>query len=150
MTLKRLLVLFWAAYFTLTFLSNVTDAAKALEMLPASWPFASGNYAFLVQTTARYQAPAQVNAALFGGVILWEGLAAFQFWVAWATFPRWHLVRAAFTVGLMLWAAFIVADEICISYGVAATHWRLFTALLATLLAVELLPGDDKGSPPPP
>lgn len=150
MTLKRWLVLFWAAYFSLTFLTNVTDAAKALEVVPASWPFASGNYALIAETTGRYQAPAQVTAALFGGVILWEGVAALQFWVAWLTFPRRHLVRAAFLVGLMLWAAFILADEICIAYAVEATHWRLFTAMLVTLLAVELLPDDRPPADKPP
>lgn len=149
MTLKRLLVLFWAAYFSLTFLTNVTDAAKALEMVPTTWPFASGNYDAITQTTARYGAPAKVNAVLFGGVIVWEGLAAFQFWVAWVMFPRRHLVRAAFSVGLLLWAALLIADEVCIAYAVEATHWRLFTALLATLVAIELIPEDDEPDAPP-
>jgi hypothetical protein len=42
---------------------------------------------------------------------------------------------------LGLWAAFLVADEVFIAYAVEATHLRLLTAQLATLLAVELLPG---------
>jgi hypothetical protein len=41
---------------------------------------------------------------------------------------------------LLLWAAFILADEVFIAYAVAGTHWRLFIAQLTTLLAVELLP----------
>jgi hypothetical protein len=44
--------------------------------------------------------------------------------------------------GLTLWAAILEADEGCIDYTVATTHLRLFTAQLATLLAVELLPED--------
>jgi hypothetical protein len=51
---------------------------------------------------------------------------------------------AAFTAGLVLWLAFLVADELCIAYPVEGTHARLFTAQLATLLSVELLP--ERGS----
>lgn len=145
MTLKRALLLFWAAYFSLTLLTNVADAAKTLGVLGPSWRFASGNYVFLVDTTARYGTSEEVNAALFAGVIVWEGLAAVLFWLASSAFPRRRLLYAAFTVGLMLWAAFIVADEVSIAYAVEATHWRLFTALLGTLLVVELLP--DKREP---
>jgi hypothetical protein len=43
-------------------------------------------------------------------------------------------------VSLSLWAAFQVADVVFIAYGVEATHLRLFTAQLATLLVIELVP----------
>jgi hypothetical protein len=49
-------------------------------------------------------------------------------------------VYAAAAAGLFLWAGFIIADEVFIAYAVSATHWHLFIAQLATLLAVELLP----------
>jgi hypothetical protein len=53
---------------------------------------------------------------------------------------------AAFLTGLSLWAAFILADEVFIAYAVEGTHWRLFTAQLATLLAIEWLPeGEGRG-----
>ena len=45
--LKRLLLLFWAAYFTTVFATNLCDAAKAASILSDSWSFASGNYAFV-------------------------------------------------------------------------------------------------------
>jgi hypothetical protein len=44
---------------------------------------------------------------------------------------------------LLLWGAFLVADEVFIACVVAATQLRLFTAQLVTLLAIELLPEDD-------
>jgi hypothetical protein len=52
-------------------------------------------------------------------------------------------VYAAFTASLGLWMAFILADEFFIAYEVAgleATHVRLFTAQLASLLVLRLLP----------
>jgi hypothetical protein len=141
--LKRSLLLFWAVWFTVVFLSNAADAAKAAGLLSESWAFASGNYRFVSETTARYGTPPWVNGAMFAGVIIWEGLAAFLFWRAGWTFQGKSGRSArytAFTISLLLWAAFMVADEICIAYAVEGTHLRLFVAHLATLLVVELLP----------
>jgi hypothetical protein len=142
--LKRSLLAFWAVWLTVVFATNVLDGARALGWLEPSWAFASGNYRFLVETTARYGPPAWLNGLLFGGVIVWEGLATLLFWLACWRYRSGassrRLLYAAFTVGLLLWAAFLVADELCIAYAVEGTHWRLFTAQLATLLAIELLP----------
>jgi hypothetical protein len=137
--LKRGLLLFWVAWLSLVFATNVLDAARAIGLLPESWLFASGNYAFLCQTTARYNTPSWLNGMLFAGVICWQGLAVVLFLLAWWEY-RGRMLYPAFGVGLSLWAAFILADEVFIAYTVEATHWHLFIAQLATLLAVELLP----------
>src|SRR5262245_41918048 len=148
--LKRALLLFWSVWLTIVFATNVLDAGKAVGVLEEDWPLASGNYRFLVETTARYATPAWVNGLLFSGVICWEGTAALLFWLAWWRFQGRgkggsRLLYAAFTAGLILWGAFLIADEVFIAYPVSATHLRLFTAQLATLLAIELLPEE----PPP-
>jgi len=145
--LKRTLLLFWAVWLTLVFTTNLLDGCKALGLLGPSWAFASGNYRLLAQTTARYGTPAWLNGLLFLGVICWEGVAALLFWLAGVRFRGRGtggrgVLHAAFTAGLTLWAAFLVADEVFIAYPVEGTHLRLFTAQLATLLAVELLPED--------
>ncbi len=137
--LKRGLLVFWAAWLSLVLVTNLLDAAKATGLLRKTWRFASGNYAFLCQTTDRYHTPSWVNGVLFAGVICWEGLAAVLFWLACWNYQGRSLYPA-FAVGLSLWAAFLLADEIFIAYAVAGTHWMLFIAQLATLLAVELLP----------
>ncbi len=142
--LKRLLLLFWAAWLTVVFLSNLADAGKGLGLLGETWAFASGNWKLLQETTARYGAPAAVNAALFAGVILWEGAAAVLFWRAGRSFRgRSSALRAvyvAFTASLLLWGAFLLADEVLVAYPLEGTHLRLFVAHLVTLLAVDLLP----------
>lgn len=142
--LKRLLLFFWAAWLSVVFLSNAADAAKSLGWLRAEWAFSSGNFKLIQETTARYGTPDFVNAALFAGVILWEGLAAVLFWRAGVRFrgkqSRCTMWYAAFTTSLLLWGAFLVADEIFIAYSLESTHLRLFVAQLVTLLAVELLP----------
>ena len=68
--LKRLLLFFWAVWLSIVFLSNLTDAAKGLDLLGESWTFASGNWKLLQETTARYRIPVVVNALLFAGVLL--------------------------------------------------------------------------------
>jgi hypothetical protein len=143
--LKRALLAFWAVWFTVVLLTNVFDAGKALGVLGDGWTFASGNYRFLTETTARYGPPAWVNGVLFAGVIAWEGVATLLFWWACCNVRSRRAVYAAFTVGVLLWGAFLIADEVCITYPVAGTHLRLFIAQLVTLLAIELLPDD---SPP--
>jgi hypothetical protein len=151
--LKRGLLLFWAAWLSLVLVTNVLDGAKALGLLGGGWAFASGNYAFLCQTTARYGTPAWANAVLFAGVVAWEALAAGLSWRAlWAFRGKGGTGKpalyAAWAAGLSLWAAFILADEVFITYAVAVTHWLLFVAQLATLLAVELLPEGGPGTNP--
>ena len=125
-------------------LSNLVDAGKAAGLLGASWSFASGNWTAIQETTARYGTPVLVNALLFAGVIVWEGIAAALFWLAFATFRGRNagrkVVHLAFTTALVLWGAFFVSDEIFIAYAFEATHLRLFVAYLVTLLAIELLP----------
>jgi hypothetical protein len=142
--LKSLLLYFWAIWFSVVFLSNLADGAKGLGLLDDSWAFASGNLKFIKETTGRYGTPDWLNAILFGGVILWEGIAAVLFWRAGWTFRggirAQKAVYLAFTVSLLLWCAFLIADEVFIAYPVEAVHLRLFVAQLVTLLAIELLP----------
>jgi hypothetical protein len=143
---KRLLLAVWAVWLNVVFLSNLADAAKGLGWLGESWAFASGNLQFIRQTTARYGTPDVVNGALFAGVIAWEGVAVVLFWhAAWAIRDRGAGRRAAyraFSASLLLWAGFLVADEVFIAYALEGTHLRLFIAHLMTLLAVELLPDE--------
>src|SRR5262245_23114511 len=86
--LKRGLLLFWAAWLTVVFTTNLLDGVKVVGLLGNDWAFASGNYRFLTQTTARYGTPAWLNGLLFAGVICWEAIAAVLFWSAWGRFSR--------------------------------------------------------------
>jgi hypothetical protein len=141
---KRVLLLFWAAWLSVVLLSDLADPAKGLRWLGESWAFASGNLKIIGETTARYGIPDVANGVLFTGVILWEGVATLLFWWAGLTFrdrgSERKVVYRAFTATLLLWGAFLVADEVFIAYSLESTHLRLFIAHLVTLLAVELLP----------
>ena len=136
--LKSGILLFWAAFFTIIALTDVCDALKAGRVLPAGWGFASGNWELMLKVTAIYGVPAIIVGVLFLGAIAWTVTAAVMFWRAWAGRGRGGL--AAFTVGLALWAAFILADEIFIAHSLVPVHIRLFSLQLLSVLALRLLP----------
>lgn len=136
---------FWAVWFSIVFASNACDGLKALRVLPADWQFASGNLEFVRQSIARYSLSQFVPNFLFLGVVIWEGLASALFCCATLLVVRKsneadRAVQLAFAVGLALWAAFVLADEILIQYAVEGTHVRLFVAQLASLMYLELVP----------
>ena|SRR6185369_14500940 len=142
--LKRSILFFWAAWFTLAFATNLADGAKALGLLPEEWAFASGNFRLIAETTTRYATPGWVNAILFAGVVVWEGLAAVLFCRALWAYRDWKTglqhAYLAVIVSLLLWSTFLIVDEAFIAYAVEGTHFRLFIATLVTMLVMELLP----------
>ena len=143
--LKHGLVLFWALWLSITWLTNACDGLKALRLLSARWPWASGNYARMVATTQPYALPHWLPALLFLGVVLWQGLAAGLWWGAVEAFqgmqgPGLERLHTAFGVSLALWAALMLADELLLVYEVEAPHMRIFMAQLVSLLVLHLVP----------
>jgi hypothetical protein len=137
MAISRLILVFWALWFSLVSATNVADALKALGWLSGDWPFASGNYALVAKTAAVYRTPTSIIALMFAGVIAWEAAATVLFWRA--AVSRLDNAQAAkrvdqaFVASLSLWAAFLLADELFVSYAMAGTHLRLFVAHLVSL-----------------
>ena len=116
-----------------------------MGVLPSGWKFASENYEVISGATSLYALPEWANRVLFYGVIAWQALAVALLWAA--TLQSWTAGRIdpgrlapAFTAGLGLWAAFMLADEIFRDYKAQGTHLTLFIAQLTTLLAIVLLP----------
>src|ERR1051325_8943976 len=100
-TLKSGVLLFWAAGFT------------PGRVVPAGFTFVSGNWELMLKVTAVHGTPVAVVGVLFLGALVWEALAAVLFWRACLARGRGGI--AAFTVGLALWAAFTLADELFIA-----------------------------------
>lgn len=137
---------FWALYFGIVALSNLTDLLRGVHVLPASWGWISGNLAFMASATGKFGVPGWVNPFLLAGVVAWQGLAAVLFWRA---------ARGAtglgppFVVGLSLWAVFVLLDELLLIFetGAEATHLRL---LIAQLVSLILLRSGSLGEGPTP
>lgn len=139
--LARILLLFWALYFTVVALSNLTELLKATHLLPSTWFWVSGNLGFMASGTAKLGAPLWLNRVLLAGVIAWETAAAALFWRALGRPREEAALIPPFVVSLALWAIFVVLDEVLLIFetGAEATHLRLFTAELLTLIALRLL-----------
>jgi len=143
--LPRLILGFWAAWYLVVVASNVCDFAQWLGWLPATWPFASGNLALVRKTTAIYGFPEAIATALFAAAIVWELAAAVAFALAarpqGSSVHAWPAAERALLVGIGLWSAFILADEIFIAFptGIEGSHLRIFTAHLASLIAIGML-----------
>src|SRR5262249_45889617 len=144
--IKRLALLFWAAWLSVVATTNVLNGLQALGALPASFKFVSGNWPWIQQVMDPLGVPRGLQAVLFAGVIAWEALAALLFWWAVATYrggPLAHEQATVYACGvnLALWAAFQVLDEVFMAYQPEGVHRAIFLNQLATLLLLQLLPG---------
>jgi hypothetical protein len=142
--LKLGLLFFWASWFSIVFITNAFSAMKAGGMLPPTWRFASKNFEMVAKAVSIYAPPAWLARLLFLGVLAWQLLAAVLFWYAVASsggagILNLDCVNAAFAAGILLWAAFMIADEITIKYSFEEPHELLFIAQVASLVVMHLL-----------
>lgn len=137
-TIQKIVLIFWSCYFSIVTLTNILDGLRAMGALSKEWKFASGNFEMIVQTTANLGVSAGVNAFLFCGVIILELIASILFWKS-VTNSNEGNIFSAFSIALILFAGFIMADEIFFAYAVEATHMRIFFGLLVSLIAIILL-----------
>jgi hypothetical protein len=146
-TLKRGLLVFWAIWFSLVFLTNVLDGYKRLALLPTTWQYVSGNFQLIFSVVHVYRMPEWLAALLFTGATLVEGVCAALFWQAVVRFqgvnsPTLALAITAFAISIALWAAFAVSVETFIAFEKVSegTFHTLLSANLLSLLAICLLP----------
>ena len=65
----------------------------------------------------------------------WQLVAAALFWYALADI---NVANAAFSAGILLFAAFMIADELTLKYAMEQPHELLFIAQVASLLVIRL------------
>lgn len=146
MLIKQGLLVFWAVWSMVVLVTNISDGLKAAGLLGGGWRFASGNWRRLQETTAIYRVPAWINTVLFAGVLAWQALVAVLMWRGALAFggaadaAGMLAVYRAFGAALAQFAALVVVDEILLAYPAGAAHLQVFLTLLASLLAIRLLP----------
>jgi hypothetical protein len=142
--LKLGLLFAWATWFSIVTITNVCSALKASGALGPSWRFASKNYPMVVKAVSIYDAPPWLPKLLFMGVVAWQLLAAIFFWYALAESGARGVidlaaVNLACGTGILLWTAFMIADEITIKYAMEQPHELLFIAQVGSLLVMHLI-----------
>ena len=138
------LLVFWGAWYIIAFCTNLCECFERLRILPKSWPFASGNLRSVTQAVKTYSASRWLPWLLFAGVLCSQLVVIFLF--GWAVISSAagsldsEAVNAAFTAGLSLWAAFLLADEIFKQYDAEHSHVLFFIAQLITFISLYVLP----------
>jgi hypothetical protein len=143
-SMKRLLLLFWAAWLSMVVITNVLDGLRALGAMPDSFKFVSGNWRWINEVMDPLGVPRGLQAFQFASAIAWEALAALLFWRAVVTYrgrPLMHEPAAVVACGvnLALWAAFQVLDEVFMAYQSESVHRMIFVSQIVTVLALYLL-----------
>ncbi|EKD54654.1 MAG: hypothetical protein ACD_60C00060G0022 [uncultured bacterium] len=141
--IKQIILLFWGAWFFIAFLTNVTDFLMNTETISPTL-FHSGDYSALAKVIHVYSTPHYFLNILFSLDVLIEGTSAFLFLIAalcfWKRVYSWQTINIAFLISISLWAVFLLMEEIFIAYSYEATHLRLLTSEMISLLMLHLLP----------
>jgi hypothetical protein len=143
--LKRGILCFWSLWISTVVVMNLGDLIRAAGMLPSDSKLASGNYAAIVKVTSVYEVPHWMDWLLLLAVSGLEAMAAGLFWRALRSYhrsshDRWQAIYLAFTLLLGVFGMMILGDEIFHAYGIEGDHRGIAVLLLASLLAVQLLP----------
>lgn len=144
-SIKRTILVFWAAWLSVVATTNILDGLRALHALPLSFKFVSGNWPWINRVMDPVGVPRALQAFLFTGAVAWECLGALLFWWAAVSYRGRPLVREkaavlACGVNLALWSAFQVLDEVVLAYQPEGVHRTIFISQVATLLLLHLLP----------
>lgn len=143
---KRIIVLFWAIWWLLAFLTDVLGGLKQIGAIAAPW-LRNSNYPDLVAALAPYAPPDWLAPVLFVGIIAWSLLTTILFAIATVTpmqpSDRWRWrVNNAYIVSLSFWLAFFLADQIVMNFAFEQNHMVQGGFQLLTFLAIHLLPED--------
>jgi len=145
-TFKRGIVVFWALWWLLAFLTDLIGGLKEVGVIAAPW-LPHTNYPGLVEALAPYDPPGWLPPALFVGIIAWSLLSTLLLGLAASTpaqpSTRWlRRVNTAFIASLGLWLAFLLADQVAMKFELEGNHMVQGGFQLLCLMAIHLLPND--------
>jgi hypothetical protein len=130
-TFKRVLLGFWAVYFSIVAVSNAIDLLDALGAL--HWTFLdSTNFAFMRSVVRVYHVGPDLTKLLLAGALAIEAVGAVLFWRA--LLGRGSAMRAL-CWGAFVWSAFVFMCELFIAYPTEAAFRDLLLLTIATALA---------------
>jgi hypothetical protein len=135
---KRILIGFWALFFSLVALTNLVNLLDSLGAF--DWTFLnSENYDYLRSVVVVYDVGSPLTKLLLAGALAIETVGAVLFWRALVT-ARLRAALLALCWGALVWIAFIVMTEFFVAYKAEPPFRELLTLMIATALAVALIP----------
>ncbi len=143
---KRIIVVFWALWWMLAFLTDFLGGLYLLNVFTEPW-VPHSNYPALVASLTQYDAPNWLPGVFFVGIVAWSFMSALAFIFAALTpaqpSPRWReRVNAAFIISLGLWFAFFISDQVVMMFDLEQNHMVQGGFQLLTFMAIHFLPDD--------
>jgi hypothetical protein len=139
--LGRVLVLFWAGYFSIIALTNLVDLLDVVGAI--HWTFLnSGNFGYLRSVVKIYGVGSSATTALLAGAVVIEAVTAAMFWRALVA-PRTVRARStlqALTCASAVWIAFIFTTELFLAYPSESVFRELLLLTVTTAICVTLVP----------
>ncbi len=148
--LKRLLLGFWAMYFSMVAITNTIDLLGELGAF--EWTFLnSGNFQYLESVVKVYDVGEVPTKLLLAGALAIELVAATLFWRALLTFGRGRggkrAAVQALCFGTFVWLSFVFMTEFFVAYTAESPFRELLEIMIASSLAIILIP-DKAGANP--
>lgn len=145
LVLKRVLIGFWAMYFTMVSITNAVDLLDELGLF--DWTFLnSGNFAYLESVVKVYDIGEVPTKFLLAGALAIELTAAILFWravLAFGSKPGGRLAAfQAICWGAVVWTSFVFMTEFFVAYASESVFRELLLIMIGTGLAVMLIPDD--------
>lgn len=145
-TFKRAILVFWALWWLVAFLTDVLGGLQKIGVIGATG-LPLTNYSFLVKSLAMYHVPGWLPAVFFVGIVAWSGLSTLLFALAAATPPqpaaRWRQrMNTAFILSLGLWLVFFLADQVILNFDLEENHMVQGGFQLLTFMAMYVLPDE--------
>lgn len=118
--LQRLLVIFWALWWAIAFVSDVLGVLQHIHQIPGT--MFDGNYPMIKKAFENYVSYDIVPVVAFGILLVWEFLsAAFLIWASFLSFnqEKWfRATRIAFIVSMGLWMFYFLGDQTLLLFNI--------------------------------
>ncbi|MGE3802766.1 MAG: hypothetical protein AB7H80_17255 [Candidatus Kapaibacterium sp.] len=152
-SVKRLILLFWALFFTIVVAANLSDMFREMGLFSPEWPFASGNFGYIQKVIEIYSLPNLFAWTAYSIILLFELTIATLFWKGFRNSADIQSSNGGsaitpFGAALLLWMFFVLSDEFFITYerlpGSEGGHFTGLIAQAATLLLFLFVPQAEK------
>lgn len=144
-SIKRLIILLWASYFTVILTTNIGDILVKAGILSANWSYVSGNFDYIRKFMGIYPLPDIFVWVAYVAIMLLQVGIVFLFWKA---FIHWRTIRSSserlitspFGMAILLWVIFIVSDEFFLAYDrIQGVEGAFFTGLIVQVITFILV-----------
>ncbi len=138
--LRRLVLAFWAMYFSMVAITNAVDLLG--ELGAVHWTFLnSGNFDYMRSIVKVYDVGATPTKLLLAGALAVEIAGAVLFWRALLR-PRTRVALQAVCWSVAVWIAFTFMTELFLAYTSESPFRELLLLAIGTGLVIALVPED--------